>query len=240
MQKRWILPVVLCVTLSAIGHAETKAKNWKNETQFSFLSASGNSQSLTLGAGEKFNWQKNKYVVDVWANALNVQSDKERTSELYNAGEKLSRKFSKRNYVFQRGLWESDRFAGYRHRSDLSLGLGQEIVKTKANELFTEFGAGYINEQRVSAPRNDFGSGRAYAKYIRHFSDSSKVSQDGEYLHNLDQPNGYRINTETALTAGLSSTLALKVSYAWKHAHGPPEGFKRDDSTTLVSLLINY
>ncbi|MBK8574549.1 MAG: DUF481 domain-containing protein [Elusimicrobia bacterium] len=235
-----MLSAVSCLWLPALWAADVPAKNWKNEGQVAFLSTKGNSQSRTLGAGDKFTWAKDKDALDLWADALNVESDNTRTSERYSAGEKAERKLTDRNYVFERGLWESNRFAGYSQRYDVSLGLGRHMLMTATNELFGELGAGYINEQLVRAPRNDFASGRLYAKYVRIFTPTSKFSQDGEYLHNFDDPNGYRVNTETALTAGLSNHLALKLSYEWKHVHEPPAGFKRDDNTTLVSLLINY
>lgn len=240
MPKKLVLFVATVCILPIARASDAPAKNWKNETQLSFLSARGNSQSRTLGAGEKFNWAEEKNGFDLWADALNVESDNQRTSEQYDAGEKVERKLAGRNYVFQRGLWESNRFAGFTARYDVSLGLGRGMVKTATNDLFIELGGGYINEQRVNAPRNDFGSGRVYAKYVRTLSPASHFSQDGEYLHNFAAPNGYRINTESALTAGLSTHLALKASYTWKHVHEPPAGFKRDDNTTLVSLLINY
>lgn len=220
--------------------AEGPVKNWKNETQLTFLSARGNSQSRTVGAGEKFDWEKDKTALELWAHALNVESDNQRTSERYDAGEKAEWKLTGRNYLFERAQWESNRFAGYSHRYDASVGVGRELMKTKADDLFGEIGGGYINEQRVKAPRNDFASGRLYGKYVREISKTSSFSQDGEYLHNFDDPNGYRVNTETALKASLSTRMALKVSYTWKHVHEPPAGFKRDDSLTLLSLLINY
>lgn len=238
--KRLILFGAISCMIPTIWAADVPAKNWKNETQLSFLSTRGNSQSRTLGAGEKFNWSKDNRGFDLWADALNVESDHQRTSEKYDAGEKVERKLTDRNYVFERGLWESNRFAGFAERYDVSLGLGRDVIQSAVNELSVELGGGYINEQLVDAPRNDFASGRAYAKYIRTFSPLSKFSQDGEYLHNFDSPNGYRVNTETALTAGLSTHLALKASYTWKHVHEPPAGFKRDDSTSLLSLLVNY
>jgi putative salt-induced outer membrane protein len=240
MKKSILLGAVSCALLPALWAADGPTKNWQNEGQVAFLSTRGNSQSRTLGAGDKFNWAKDKDAFELWADALNVESDNIRTSERYSAGEKGERKLADRNYVFERGLWESNRFAGYSQRYDISLGLGRELIRTKANELIGELGLGYINEQLIGAPRNDFGSGRAYAKYVRNFSPSSKFSQDGEYLHNFDNPNGYRVNAESALTAGLSTHLALKLSYTWKHVHEPPPEFKRDDTTTLVSLLINY
>lgn len=239
IKKRVFFGAVMCL-LPVARASDAPPKNWKNETQLSFLSTRGNSQSRTLGAGEKFNWAKEKRRFELWADALNVESDNQRTSERYDAGEKVERKLADRNYVFERGLWESNRYAGFTTRYDVSLGLGRNVVKTTMNDLFLELGGGYINEQFVNAPRSDFGSGRVYAKYVRTFSPASNFSQDGEYLHNFDSPNGYRVNAESALTAGLSTHLALKVSYTWKHVHEPPAGFKRDDNTTLVSLLINY
>jgi putative salt-induced outer membrane protein len=240
MKMKFVLLCAVPYCLLPAWAADPPPKNWKNETQLTFLSTRGNSQSRTVGAGEKFSWAKGNRGLDLWANALNVESDHQRTSERYDAGEKVERKLKGRNYVFQRGLWESNRFAGFTERYDVSVGLGRGLVKTAGNDLFGELGGGYINEQLVNAPRNDFGSGRVYAKYVRTFSPASHFSQDGEYLHNFDAPNGYRVNAESALTAGLSTHLALKVSYTWKHVHDPPAGFKRDDNTTLVSLLINY
>lgn len=241
MIKKVILLSAVSCLFPAVWAADAPAKNWKNETQLTFLSTKGNSQSRTLGAGEKFNWAKAKRSFDLWADALNVESDNTRTSERYSAGEKGERKlFSDRNYAYERGLWESNRFAGYRHRYDGSVGIGRDILKSTANELSAELGGGYINEQLVNAPRNDFGSGRVYAKYTFHFSPTATFFQDGEYLHNFDTPNGYRVNTESALTATLSTHLALKLDYTWKHVHEPPAGFKRDDTTTLLSFLVNY
>ncbi|MBL0058954.1 MAG: DUF481 domain-containing protein [Elusimicrobia bacterium] len=239
MKRLLVLSAIAFLTVPTRSE-EAPAKNWKNEAQFSFLSTRGNSQSRTLGAGEKFNWAKDKTGLEAWGHALNVESDNQRTSEKYDAGEKVEWKLTDRNYVFERGLWESNRFAGYSHRYDASLGYGREIVKTTANELFAELGGGYINEQRTRSPRIDFASGRAYAKYVYNFSATSLFSQDGEYLHNFDDPNGYRVNSESALKAGFSTHLALKLSYTWKHVHEPAPGFKRDDNTTLISLLVNY
>jgi putative salt-induced outer membrane protein len=238
--KRLLFISTVAMGFCSLVSAEEPTKNWKNETQLTFLSARGNSQSRTVGAGEKFNWGQDKTALESWAHALNVESDNQRTSERYDAGEKAEWKLTGRNYLFERAQWESNRFAGYSHRYDASVGVGRELVKTKADDLFGEIGGGYINEQLVKAPRNDFGSGRLYAKYIREISKTSSFSQDGEYLHNFDDPNGYRVNTETALKASLSTQMALKVSYTWKHVHEPPAGFKRDDNLTLLSLLINY
>ncbi|MBK8870551.1 MAG: DUF481 domain-containing protein [Elusimicrobia bacterium] len=239
MKRSLFLTAVAVATCSLVS-AEEPAKNWENETQLTFLSARGNSQSRTVGAGEKFNWSKDKKALELWAHALNVESDNQRTSERYDAGEKAEWKLSGRNYLFERAQWESNRFAGYNHRYDASVGVGRGLLKTAADDLFGEIGGGYINEQLVKAPRNDFVSGRLYAKYVRGISKTSSFFQDGEYLHNFDNPNGYRVNTETALKASLSTRMALKVSYIWKHVHEPPAGFKRDDSLTLLSLLINY
>lgn len=74
MKKILSYGAVFCL-LPAVWAADVPAKNWKNETQLSFLSTRGNSQSRTLGAGEKFNWAKDKRGFDLWADALNVESD---------------------------------------------------------------------------------------------------------------------------------------------------------------------
>ena len=61
--KRLILFGAISCMIPTIWAADVPAKNWKNETQLSFLSTRGNSQSRTLGAGEKFNWAKTNGVL---------------------------------------------------------------------------------------------------------------------------------------------------------------------------------
>lgn len=213
---------------------------WKNETTLTFLDAQGNTLTRTLGLNQSTQWSHGRWVFEGALEGLNSSDDGERKAEQYAARQKARWSWASRRYFYQRMAWESDRFAGYRHRYQPFLGLGQEVFKSGRQQWAFELGAGYLNEQRLVGPRVDSASGRAYTLYSWGLSDTASFSQDGEYLHSFDQPRDYHLNTGTSLTATLSTHLSMKTSFSWKYSHSPPETFKRNDTLTQVSLLITY
>jgi putative salt-induced outer membrane protein YdiY len=118
--------------------------------------------------------------------------------------------------------------------------LGRVLLELPKDTLSTEIGPGYVNEERIDAPRNEFVSGRAYAKYVHTLSKTASFSQDCEYLHHFSDSDDYRLNTETAIIASLTEHLSLKASYVWHRVGLPPPNTGKDDTLTSVALIVNY
>lgn len=219
--------------------AEPK-KAWSESAELSVVSANGNTKSTTSSAKNTFIYNWTRTILELVAGGLGSRNDGHTIAEQYNAHEKVSFKVSDRNYLFEKVGWDKNRFAGIDNRYDSSVGAGREIWKTPKNDWLVELGGGYISEERTVGPRNDFGSGRFYTKYVHTISPTANFSQDGEYLINVEDDADYRAKTETALTAAMSTHLSLKVSYKWMHVGRPPVGFHKNDTLTTVGLLVNY
>jgi putative salt-induced outer membrane protein YdiY len=221
---------------------DASAKPWKNTGEVSVVSSNGNSKATSTSAKDTFNYKWSKAALELIAGGLGSSSGNKVTAEQYNASEKVLYPFtdSQKNYVFEKFGWDKNQFAGYRNRWDGNVGYGREIFNISSNTLTSEIGGGYINEERIDAPRNDFASGRAYAKYVRILSATAQFSQDAEYLHDWSDSKDYRLNTETAIIASLTTHLSLKASYKWNRVGKPPAGIGKDDTTTMVALIINY
>lgn len=237
-----LLPMTFSAqTLRAEDQPTDKPKKaWKSVTEGSYVSANGNSNSTTYSAKETFNYDWKKAALELIGSTLGSESKGEKTAEQYLTSEKFSYKFTERNYAFEKAVWNKDRFAGIQSRTDTSLGLGRDILRNKTDLLAMELGGGYVSEERTVGKQNDFASGRAYAKYAHTFTPTATFTQDAEYIHNFDDPNDFRVNTETALISALSTHLSLKVGYKWAYVGQPPAGFGRSDTTTSISLLANY
>jgi putative salt-induced outer membrane protein len=221
--------------------AEDKPKkNWTNIGELSLVSTNGNTKSNTWSAKDTYGYTWTHTVLELVAGGLGAESNGVATAENYYAHEKVSYKLSDRNYTFEKIGWEKNRFAGLNERYDGNVGLGRELISKPNDKLIGEFGAGYTREDRISVPNNDFASLRAYSKYTRTISATSNFTQDAEYIQNLDNNDDFRANTETAITAALSTHFSLKVSYVWKYVGEPPTGFGRSDTTTSVALIVNY
>jgi putative salt-induced outer membrane protein YdiY len=142
--------------------------------------------------------------------------------------------------VFEKYHWDKNRFAGIASRHEISLGVGRTLWKTPSNALTFELAPGFISEERIGSRTRDFASSRVYSKYIHTFSPTANFSQDAEYLQNLQNTGDLRLNTETAVTATLTSKFSIKCSYVWKHASEPPPSFIKDDTITSIALIANF
>lgn len=235
----WIVAALLLPLASAASAAE--AKPWKNAAELSFVNTNGNSKTQTTSAKNAFSYEFSKETkAEIEAGGLGARSEGRVTAEQYFAEEKVSHKVSDRNYIFERYRWDRNIFAGVLHRHDLSVGVGRELWKTPKDLLIGELAPGYLNEERLNDRRKSFASARAYAKYTRDLTATAKFSQDAEYTLSLKDTRDARLNTETALTAALSTSLSVKNSFVWRHDARPPAGKRKDDTIFSVALIASF
>jgi putative salt-induced outer membrane protein YdiY len=221
--------------------APAAAKPWKNAVELSFVSANGNSKTQTTSAKDSFAYDFDALTkLELEGGGLGARADGRVTAEQYYALEKLSRKVSDRNYVFEKYRWDRNLFAGILHRHDFSVGAGRELWKTPKDLLIGELAPGYLNEERRGDKRLSFASARAYAKYERQLSATAKFSQDAEYVLSLADARDARMNAETALVAALTTSLSVKNSFAWRHMSRPPAGKRKDDTVLSVALIASF
>ena len=225
---------------SALFAEDAPKKPWSNSAEASFLGTNGNTKTTTTGIKNDFSYKWPKYQLDLNAGGLGSSNKDKVTAERYFAGQKLAYNITERFYGFERFHWDKDRFAGIRSRYETTGGLGYKFLNLPSHEWLTEVGSGYIWEERTIHTKNNFASGRAYTKYTYKISESSKFSQDFEYLHDYEDSDNFRMNTESALIASLTNHLALKTSFKWNKVAKPPVGFVKNDTTTAVALVVNY
>lgn len=238
--KNIAIALILAIALSGAAAASDTAKPWKDTAELSYVKTTGNSKNSTLSAKNLFNYDWTKAALELAAGGLGTNSDGSTTAEQYNAHEKVSFKFSGNNYAFEKVGWEKNRFSNIQDRWDFGLGLGRNLLDSDSDKLSLEAGFGYIAEDRITSENEDFGTYRGYLKYWRRLSPTAHATQDLEWLGNLKDSSGYRVNAETALVASINSHMSMKASYVWKLVNKPGAGFTRKDTITGVSLIINY
>ena len=85
-----------------------------------------------------------------------------------------------------------------------------------------------------------FAAGRAAASFQQFVTETAYVSQDVEVLPNLDETDDVRLNAESALTAPISSRIAVKLTYAVKFDNVPEPGFEKTDRIFTAGLQIVF
>ncbi len=234
----------VCLAAAAPAFAADAApapKKWTDSAEVSFVNTNGNSRTQTTAGKDSFSYDFDALTrLEIGGGGLGSKSDGQVTAEQYHAGEKVSRKWDERDYLFEKYRWSRDRFAKVAHRHEFSLGVGRELWRTPKDLLTAEAAPGYLNEERIGSRRVSVATGRAYAKYAHDFTATSRFTQDAELLQSLADKRDSRITTETALTTALSAHFSVKTSFLWKRSNLPPPGTSKDDETAAFALIANF
>jgi putative salt-induced outer membrane protein len=243
-----------CIVMLAIvaGMAGSlRAQEQKKSVSFTgdvgFVNTAGNTHLTTLSIGDKLTAQAGKVLFTqtfalVYGKSEGVQ----------NANSQLVR--GRADYALAPRLaiygfvgYERNRFAGIDHRTDEGVGLAVAAWKTDANQLDIEAGAGLVQQHLLPDPQVDltvtdnFVAGRAAARFKHAFSKATYFQQTLEFLPNLETTSDYRLNSETALVAPISTHFGLKASYLIKYNHAPPSAeLAKTDRMLTTGLQVSY
>lgn len=212
----------------------------KDSPEVSIVSTAGNTRSSTISLRNLFVYEEGRFKIGLAAGGLGAHSGGSVTAERYYADEKPEWKLTPETYLFQKGGWGKDRFAGIRARYESSAGFGRHFIEAKNDLLDAELGAGYIWERRTEGPPDNFPMMRGFGKYLHHFSTNNVFSQDAEWFFNVEQINDFRVKTNSAIISVLTGHVSLKTSFSWSHVNRPPLGTVPDDTTTSVALVGSF
>ncbi len=218
---------------------KTEKDRWKSSVGLSYVTASGNSDSQTLGVTADASRKGEQNEVELKTGTIYEKSDGETVSEYWYGNAKYNGDISKKAYWFGLIGIEGNELAGYHYRFSTYPGVGYRFL-ADTHELKGEIGPGYIYEDRIGDDNLSFLSGRAYAKYTFHITETTDFSQDGEYLHNFDDANDYRVNADTSLMVKVSDWISFKTGVTVKYVNQPPEDVENTDIFTGSSLVFTF
>ena len=239
MKLALISSLLLALPLSS--HAEEKKpKIWKFSSETTYVNTSGNTDTETLGSKNNLDFDWKKTALRFRANAMESKENNIQSAENYLASQKFEWKFQPKNFFYQLLSWDKDRFAGIDSREALGLGFGRALLATKRNKLTGEGGGQYTLEDRAEDDASEFSSARLFADYRFVISDTSHFNQTVEYLKDFSATEAYRLNALTAVTAKMTTHLAMKISYEIKYNNNPPIGIRKTDTYTNLALVIDF
>ena len=237
---RQIFSVILLFSLILVSSikAHCKDKTWSWDTEVGYVQTTGNSKSASANVSSEYNKKWNKVILTLKGMLISASQNDITNAELYFLSEKVDVPLNLRFYIYQLFGWEKDRFAGIDYRYNIQLGGGYKILDTDKNQLSGEIGNDYTIEKYTSGDDEGFSSLKGYLKYIYSFSEHAGFSQEGEILYNLERSDDTRINSITALSASITTDLALKISYTIKYDESPAPGFEKTDTILSNSIIL--
>ena len=212
-----------------------------------FVNTAGNTHVTTLSIGDKLTVQAGKMLFTQTFALVYGKTDGAQTANNQAVRLRADYPVSGRLAIYGFAAYERNRFAGIDHRTDEGVGLALAAVRSERNELDLEAGVGLVQESRFPDPAleatvsDNFVSGRAAARFKHLFSKTTYFLQTLEYLPNLEHTDDYRLNSETALVAPISSHIGLKAAYLIKFNNRPPSAtLEKTDRMLTTGVQISY
>ncbi len=240
--KRSALACLLVVSLAApcLGADAPPKSPWSGSLGLSFLSTTGNSETRSWGAELGL-----KRVPDPWGLEFNLKFLGASKDGVKNAEDTLAtlrgiRGLSERWGVYASGSWERNTFAGFDHRAILEAGATFKALVGPVHTLAFDAGLSRTNESPVALPSFSFTGGVLGFVYEWKISPTSVLSEKTRYYADFDDTGNWRLTSEAALKAAISSLLAVKIAYDFGYRNQPSPGFLKTDTTTTLSLVASF
>ena len=258
MTHRSIALALLGLVVGA-GHLfgqDKKEKTRSFTADFGFVSAAGNTSVTTFNIGDKFvvNSADKKVVFTQVFSAVRSEADGVKNAENFRGQLRLDYGVGHRFYLFGLTGWERNRPAGIARRFEDTLGLSFKAVSQPQDELNFEFGLSLFQQKNTEAINgqllnDDYMAGRLAGAYKHIFNASTILTQQLELIPNFDDSDDFRLNSESALVAPISTHIAVKLGYVIRYDNLPSllpapnpalDRFKKTDRFLTAGLTISY
>ncbi len=208
----------------------------KGNLDFGFVTTSGNTDTTSLNGA--FNWVtriSEPYAMGFTVTGINNATDDVRSAERYTFAWNNRYDLSEKDFLYGTLDYVNDYFGAYDFQSGVYFGYGREIFQDDSGHLSLGIAAGY----RVNAVF--VGEDEKEAVLRGDLDYAYKISDNAQFTQKLTAIFGEEVDTytsESAVTAKLSDSLALKAAYLVNHNSVVPVG--RDKTDTTASIGVSY
>jgi putative salt-induced outer membrane protein len=224
---------------------------------FGFVSSAGNTSVTTFNLGDKLvvNTPDKGVVFTQLFSMVRSKADGVTNAENYRGQLRLDLGIvDGRVYVFGLTGWDRNLPAGIARRFEETVGLAWKAVALPNDELSVELGVSLFQQRNADADSlgsfdDNYKAGRAAAAYKHTFTKAAFFSQHLELIPNFDVTKDFRLNSESAIVAPISSNVGLKLGYQIQFDNlpallPPPNAagarFKKTDRFLTAGISISY
>lgn len=205
------------------------------------VNASGNSNITTLNVADKLGIRLGKWSVGQAFSYTYATAHDTVSASLWHAALRGDRAFASRLAVYALTEYDRNRFAGIASRVSPSVGLSAVAFADSANSLKIEAGGGYTWQQSFKPDTaRGYASGRLALSYHRRIGAHAGVEQDLEFLPDFQDEADFRINSQTAVIAPITTGIGLKASYVVHYDGVPEPGFKHTDRILTTGVQVTF
>lgn len=232
--------LALALALPVAAEAQDSPKPREFTADVGYVSTTGNTEVTTFNLGEKLVLRARRWEHKQQFGSVYASQDGKQSSNLLFANWRSDWKLHPRLAFFGFVGFDRNAFAGIARRFEEALGLSA-VVLASGRDTWTVEGGLAMNQQRATDGASlSFASVRSATVFRHQFTKAAYVQQSAEFLPSLEVSEDYRLNTESALVAPLSTHIAMKLGYVVRFDHLPEPGRRKHDRIVTSGLQFNW
>ena len=205
-----------------------------------YVQTGGNTEVLTLLAGDKFAWTSGKWVTKQEFDAVYGRDHNVENAGRYLLGLRGDYSMSPRVSPYVMASWRRNTFGGINRQFDEGVGFTYHAINPKPQQLDFDAGAGLQQRQDVARVEDSFGTGRLAGLYKYFFLEKSSFLVSSAWLVNLKDTNDYQLDSKAVLDAPVAGGLSVALEYDSLYRNQPLPGFVKTDWTLSAGLQFTY
>ncbi|MCC6928476.1 MAG: DUF481 domain-containing protein [Gemmatimonadaceae bacterium] len=226
--------------LPSVAAAQDKPKPREFSADLGYVSTTGNTEVSTFNLGEKLILRAGRWEHKQQFGSIYASQDGKQTSNLLFTNWRSDWSFHPRLALFGYAGYDRNTFAGISRRFEEALGLSAKLVTLASDTWALEAGLAMNQQRATDGAEDSFASVRSATFYRHNFSKTAYFQQGVEFLPNLETSEDYRMNTESALVAPLSTHVAMKLGYVIRFDNLPEPGRNKSDRIFTTGLQFNW
>jgi len=210
---------------------------WRGSAEAGASLTTGNSDAASTNARLKLGYEKNRWDNRFRLDFFYAREDGEDTANRILGEFQSDYSLTERDYLFGviRGI--SDEFSGYKYQTSLAGGYGRKLWVSDQGSLKVEAGPGVRNSKDNDDNTETDFIGRFAGELEYQISANAQFEQDVTVITGSDNTE---VESITGISASLTDTLAMKLSYTVQHNTSVPTGTKKTDTFTSINLVYNF
>ncbi len=219
--------------------------NWDLKLGFSYLATSGNSSTSSAGFDARYVRDWKLWGLEATGAAVRATRNRRETAENYNVQARGRRKLHRGMEMTLGVRGERNRFAGIDMRGIFDASLLRPLLQSARWKLQSLTGLSWTREvprgrrpAQPSARRRDSFGGLVQLQMNGKLSSTSELTAVATWYPNLQRSRNYRAQGQASLQSQLNRHLGLRLACDVKYDNEPVRGFRRTDTSTTVSLVV--
>jgi putative salt-induced outer membrane protein YdiY len=213
---------------------------WDVQIGASFVGTSGNSDTSSAGADFGLHRRWLVWQMESAASAVRTSNQDVRTAERYLGALRGQRKLTPLFGLSAGIKLERDKFSGMNFRSIPDVGLTWALVRRSAWTLDGITGIALNHENPTIGPKRNNPVGVLQLLSRIPLGASGATTQRVTFYPDFKDHDAHRSEMELAAQAAMNSRFALKLGYLVRRSNAPVPGFKKTDSMTTASVVMQW